>query len=177
MAVKASTAAVPVLATFGLLVTTYVAYPCLTLYRLDCAVERRDTVALRQLVDWPEVRHGIETDLAGPSDELAPFGASFLRTVAVKAAVTPETVLTALNSKPGHADAQALPDRLHGAWLEGPSALVLDFGTVRLRMELRHGAWEVTRAWLPPDVLTRARAEARQTPPVSGIQLSSSVSQ
>ncbi len=157
-----TTIAVPVLAAFTLLIATYVAYPCLTLYRLNSAVERRDTKALRRLVDWPEVRHGIEADLAGPSQELAPFGTAFLRTVAVKAAVTPETVLTALNSKPGREDAQALPGRLHGAWLEGPSRLVLDFGTVRLRMELRHGAWEVTRAWLPTDILTRARGEAQE---------------
>ncbi len=162
MTAKASIAAIPVLAAFALLATTYVAYPCLTLYRLDSAVERRDTKALRRLVDWPEVRHGIESDLAGPSEDLAPFGSAFLRKVAVKTAVTPETVLAALNSNAGRADAQALPGRLHGAWLEGPSRLVLDFGTVRLRMELRQGAWEVTRAWLPTGVLTRARAEAQE---------------
>ena len=181
MAVKASLAAAPVVAVAGLLVAIYVAYPCLTLYRLDCAVARHDAAALRRLVDWPKVRHGIEADLAGPRDELAPFGASFLRRVAVKSAVTPESVLTALNAKPEgarpegakpeRAESQGLSGRLRGAWLNGPAQLVLDFGTIRLRMELRRGSWEVTRAWLPPDILAKARAEAGET------QLSSSVSQ
>ena len=171
MAVKASLAASPVAAVVGLLVATYVAFPCLTLYRLDCAVARRDTDALRRLVDWPRVRRGIEADLAGPRDELAPFGAAFLRKVAVNSAVTPESVLTALNTRPERTDSPGLSGRLRGAWLDGPAQLVLDFGTIRLRMELRRGSWEVTRAWLSPDVLARARAEAGET------QLSSSASQ
>jgi hypothetical protein len=171
MAVKASLAASPVAAVVGLLVATYVAFPCLTLYRLDCAVARRDAAALRRLVDWPRVRHGIEADLAGPRDELAPFGASFLRKIAVNSAVTPESVLTALNAKPERTEGSGLSGRLRGAWLDGPAQLVLDFGTIRLRMELRRGSWEVTRAWLSPDILARARAEAGEA------QLSSSVSQ
>ena len=176
MAAKASIS-IPVLAGSVLLVTTYVAYPFLTLYRLDSAVERRDAKALRRLIDWPMVREGIESDLAAPRDELAPFGAAFLRTVAIKAAVTPEAVLAALNAKSGHAEGQAISGRLHGAWLEGPSRLVLDLGTVRLRMELRHGAWEVTRAWLPPEVLAQARAEAGSSQSGGVAQLSSSASQ
>ncbi len=173
MAVKASVAAIPAVA-MAVLIGTYVAYPCLTLYRLDCAMQRRDTAMLRRLVDWPRVRRGIEADLAGPRDELAPFGTAFLRTIAVKTVVTPESVLEALDTTPGRTDAQA-PARLRGAWLDGPSLLVLDFGTVRLRMELRHGSWEVTRAWLAPDVLARARAEMGAAH--GDAQLSSSVSQ
>jgi len=171
MAVKAPLAAAPVVAAVGLLAATYVAYPCLTLYRLDCAVARRDTATLRRLVDWPTVQHGIEADLAGPRDELAPFGAAFMRKIAVNSAVTPESVLTALNTTPERGGSSGMSGRLRGAWLDGPAQIVLDFGTIRLRMELRRGSWEVTRAWLPSDTLARARAEVRED------QLSSSVSQ
>ena len=171
MAVKAPLAAAPVVAVVGLLAATYVAYPCLTLYRLDCAVARGDAAALRRLVDWPRVRHGIEADLAGPRDELAPFGAGFMRKIAVNSAVTPESVLTALNAKPERSASSGLSGGLRGAWLDGPAEIVLDFGTIRLRLELHGGSWEVTRAWLSPDILARARAEVRED------QLSSSVSQ
>lgn len=152
-------------AVIGVAVAGYAAYPCVTLYRLDGAVARNDTVALRRLIDWPEVRQGIEADLASDQgQELPAFGTGFLRTVAVKAAVTPENVLTALRADDGsaaHKQASDDPMRLRAVWLEGPSRLMLDLGSIRLRMELRGGAWEVTRAWLPADVLTQARAAAR----------------
>lgn len=157
-------------AVIGCAVAGYAAYPCVTLYRLDGAVARNDTVALRRLIDWPEVRQGIEADLASDrGQELPAFGAGFLRTVAVKAAVTPENVLTALRADDGqasHSQAAHRPAsddamRLRAVWLEGPGCLMLDLGSIRLRMQLRGGAWEVTRAWLPEDVLAQARAAAR----------------
>ncbi len=153
----------PIIAALVLLVAGYVAYPCLTLYRLDSAMARGDAVALRRLVDWPQVRRGIEADLAeNGGQDLAPFGTAFLRTVAVKASVTPETVLTALRATSGHAGDNPMGAAwLRAAWPEGPGRVVLDFGTVRLRLELCGGNWQVTRAWLPADVLTQTRAGAR----------------
>lgn len=141
----------------------YVAYPCMTLYRLDEAVSRGDAQALRKLIDWPEVRRGIEADLASDGGELPPFGSMFMRTIAVKEAMTPENVLTALHAADARAGASA-PSAvtLRGAWVEGPCTVIVDLGTVRLRMQLRGGEWRVTRAWLPEDVLTRARQIARQ---------------
>ncbi len=140
----------------------YVVYPCVMLYRLDQAVARGDTTALRAMVDWPEVRQGLEFDLAsGDKDQLAPFGASFLRTVAVKTAMTPENVMAALHAVDGRDHADPLP-RFRGVWPEGPFAAIVDLGTVRLRVQLRGAEWQVTRAWLPPTVLTEARAIAQR---------------
>lgn len=139
----------------------YVAYPCVMLYRLDKAVSRGDARALRSLVDWPEVRQGIETDLADEGGELPAFGAGFLRTVAVKAAMTPENVMAALHAV-DRGDGGAASAWPRAVWVEGPCTAVVDLGTVRLRLQLRHGEWRVTRAWLPQTVLTQARAIARR---------------
>ena len=136
----------------------YVAYPCLMLYRLDNAVSRGDSRTLRSLVDWPEVRQGIEADLANGDGDLPPFGAGLLRAVAVKAAMTPENVIAALHAVDRH-DGSA---RLHGAWMEGPCTVIVDLGTARLRMQLQSGEWRVTRVWLPETVLTNARAIAQR---------------
>lgn len=162
MTAKIPILALPIVAAALLLATAYVAYPCVTLYRLDGAVARNDTKTLRQLIDWPEVREGIETDLGGGGQELAPFGAAFMRNVAVKASVTPENVLAALradHAPPG--DALGV-ERFRGAWLEGPDRLMLDLGSIRLRLELRGGTWRVTRAWLPEGLLIQARAAGRR---------------
>lgn len=144
------------------LVGAYIVYPCVMLYRLDGAVSRGDATALRTLVDWPEVRQGLESDLASADgSELAPFGASLLRNVAVKNAVTPENVVAALHMVDRSSPAGTAP-HLRGVWPEGPFAAIVDLGTVRLRVELHGGEWRVTRAWLPPTVLTEARAIARR---------------
>lgn len=146
----------------GVLVGAYVVYPCMMLYRLDEAVSHGDTAALRKLVDWPEVRQGLEADLArDDGNDLAPFGASFMRTVAVKAAMTPENVISALHAVDHSARAGVQP-RLRGVWPEGPFTAIVDLGTVRLRVQLRGGEWQVTRVWLPSTVLTEARAIAQR---------------
>lgn len=139
----------------------YVAYPCVTLYRLDEAVSRGDARALQTLIDWPDVRQGIEADLASGDSDLPPFGAGFLRTVAVKAAMTPENVMAALHAvdRDNGGAASVWP---RAVWVEGPCTAVVDLGTVRLRLQLRAGEWRVTRAWLPETVLTQARAIARR---------------
>lgn len=144
------------------LVGGYVVYPCVMLYRLDRAVSDGNAVALRRLVDWPEVRQGLESDLArDDGSELAPFGASFMRTVAVKAAMTPENVISALHAV-DRGDRAAAQPRLRGVWPEGPFTAIVDLGTVRLRVQLRGAEWRVTRVWLPPTVLTEARAIAQR---------------
>ena len=130
----------PIIVALGLLVAGYVAYPCLALYRLDSAMARGDTASLRRLIDWPQV-------------------SAFIRTVAVKNTVTPEAVLAAMHATAGEPGEN--PMWLRAAWPEGPGRLVLDLGTVRLRLELERGVWEVTRAWLPADVLTHARSASR----------------
>ncbi len=163
MAARIPPLAVPVVAAALLLATTYVAYPCVTLYRLDGAVARNDAKMLRQLIDWPEVQQGIEADLSS-GQELAPFGAAFLRDIAVRASITPENVLAALRADEAWPGGALGVGQLRGAWLEGPDRLMLDVGAIRLRLELRGGVWRVTRAWLPEAMLVQARTEARRQP-------------
>lgn len=146
----------------AVIVGGYVVYPCVMLYRLDEAVSQGNTAALRRLVDWPEVRQGLEADLArDDGNKLAPFGASFMRTVAVKVAMTPENVISALHAADSGRDDGDRP-RLRGVWPEGPFAAIVNLGTVRLRVELHGGEWRVTRVWLPQTVLTEARAIAQR---------------
>lgn len=47
----------------GLLVG-YLAYPYVTLYRLDRALENRDAGMIAKLIDWPAVREQLKTDVA-----------------------------------------------------------------------------------------------------------------
>ncbi len=141
----------------------YAAYPCITLYRLDEAVATGNARTLRRLIDWPRVRVGIEADLArSERRELAPFGTAFMRNVAVKNSFTPEAVLAELRTA---ANGPEDGTRLRWATVEGPRQVVLDLGTVRLRLELRGATWRVTRAWLPDGVLERARTVADAAQP------------
>jgi len=82
---------------------------------------------------------------------------------AVDANVTPEALLSAARgtgpSLPGVVDDVAL---LHWAFFDTPTrfrvrlrpaAIPPGEPDMRLRLELRHGSWRVTRAWLPPSML------------------------
>jgi hypothetical protein len=47
----------------ALLVAAYVAYPYVTLWQIERAMARRDTVALDALVDWPRLRGDMKTQV------------------------------------------------------------------------------------------------------------------
>jgi hypothetical protein len=53
------------------------------------------------------------------------------------------------------------------AFFAGPSAFVVDLSApgqstpIRLQMDLRDGTWQVTRVWLPADLLTQANSNTR----------------
>jgi hypothetical protein len=144
----------PIAAALGLLVIGYISYPFVTLYRLEAAVQHGDTKTLRRLVDWPQVRQGIEADLARQRrDELPLFGASFIRKIVVTNAVTPTAVCAAIREMRA---AKGEGDMIRSGWLEGPGTLMLDLGKVRLRMTLEGATWHVTRVWLPSSVLAAA---------------------
>jgi hypothetical protein len=50
------------------------------------------------------------------------------------------------------------------AFFSGPSAFVVDLRApgqgqpIRLQLDLRSGTWQVTRVWLPPELLGQANA-------------------
>jgi hypothetical protein len=140
------------LAALGVFAAAYVAYPLATLYQLNDAVAADNPAALGRLVDWPAVRQGVKADMDS-GDELAPIGASFMRSVAIDSMVTPKGILAALHAAHGQ---EPTGIRLRGIRLESPTRLLVAIGTglpheaLRLRMDLRgDGVWQVTRAWLP----------------------------
>jgi hypothetical protein len=162
----------------------YGAYPYVALYRLGAAIGAGDTATLAVLIDWDAVREGIKEDiadavmelpapLAEDSTQLPPFGYSFVRGVtanAVDANVTPEVLLSVArgtgSSPPSAMDDMAL---LHWAFFAAPTrfrvalrltSIAPDEPDIRLRMELRHGGWRVTRVRLPPNLLRAVNARS-----------------
>jgi hypothetical protein len=126
------------------------------------------------MVDWPAVREGIKEDICdlvidSPPEvkvgaKLPPFGAGFVRGIAqnaVDARVNPES-LAAAAKQPSTPDGASV--QVSWAFFAGPSAFVVDLNAagqaspIRLELNLRDGAWQVTRVWLPPELLTQANA-------------------
>jgi hypothetical protein len=162
----------PVLAMCVVLGAGYLGYPYATLYRLDTAMRQSDASTLQSLVDWHAVREGLKEDIcdmvldepanARPSNELAPFGAGFVRGMAGNAVdhtVTPETLVSMIRPRDPSASADA-----HVAWafFENPMLFSVELRAVglaqpiRLVMELQGLSWKVRRIWLPNALLERA---------------------
>src|SRR5690348_15580797 len=91
-------------AAFGALLTiaaAYAVYPYVTLYRLGEAIRHGDQASLQAMVDWPAVREGIKEDIcdfviedppeAKHGNKLPPFGAGFMRGIAMNAVDTSVT--------------------------------------------------------------------------------------
>jgi hypothetical protein len=177
---------------FLILGAAYLGYPYATLYRIDLAVKHADAATLRSLVDWYSVREGLKEDICDmvmdgpvdqrPSNELAPFGASFVRGMAGNALdkrVTPETLVSLGQLSPPQAastqassrqatSAQAMwaprPEDVHIQWafFTSPTEFLVDLRTpdavepIRLEMELRDMKWQVRRVRLPNELLEHA---------------------
>jgi hypothetical protein len=90
----------------------YVAYPYVTLYRINVAIQSADAATLESLVNWPSVRQGIKEDICDlvvdepepkSAGTLPAFGSSFMRGIASNAidrAVTPQALLAATGTVP-----------------------------------------------------------------------------
>jgi hypothetical protein len=183
----------------GLLLTVYVAYPYVTLYRLAGAIRRGDAASLESLVDWEGVREGIKEDICdtvlppteqadgtatgGPGTAadgtgLPEFGASFVKGIAesvIDREVTAAGLVGASRSHPVEpsdtapvalSQASAEP-RIRWAFFDGPASFSVellpppDFGVrepIRIQMQLKGGAWKVSRAWLPASMLVQANS-------------------
>ncbi len=152
--------------------TLYGGYPAVTLYRLQAAVHDGNASALSELIDWPAVRQGVKEDLCDlvldePNDpakknELAPFGASFVRGIAgasVDRAVTAEALAGMGHPvEPGHGDAQ-----IDWAFFSGPLRFNVHVSVagitdpVRAELALVGWRWQVVRVWIPPALLIENR--------------------
>jgi hypothetical protein len=156
----------------------YVAYPYFTLYRLGQAIRNGDASSLETMVDWAAVREGIKEDICDtvidqPAEakiggQLPPFGAGFVRGIAgnaVDSRVTPQALAAVATQEPANLpDPKGAAVRVHWAFFSGPAEFLVALqppgqsAPINLQMELRAGAWQVTRVWLPPDMLTQANA-------------------
>jgi hypothetical protein len=163
----------PILVTLLSVGIAYGAYPYVTLYRLNTAIQAADAKTLESLVDWPSVREGIKEDICdfvvddpnpASGSKLPPFGASFMRGITsstVDQAVTPQALLAATGTLPAKpADAQHSADiHVNWAFFDSPTGFTVSLQAagrsepVRLEMELRNGDWRIQRVWLPPELL------------------------
>ncbi|HME25643.1 MAG TPA: DUF2939 domain-containing protein [Acetobacteraceae bacterium] len=153
----------------------YGVYPYVTLYRLGQAIRNGDAVRLEAMVDWNSVREGIKEDIcdfvieqphqAQDDGRLPPFGAGFVRGIAtnvVDKRVTPEALVAAAQQPAPEQAARGAAVQVSWAFFASPSAFLVDLNTpgqatpIRLQLDLRNGAWHVTRVWLPPDLLGQA---------------------
>lgn len=150
----------------------YAAYPYVTLYRLGQAIRHGDAASLETMVDWTSVREGIKEDIcdtvtdqpqqAQSDGKLPAFGAGFVRGIATNAVdkrVTPEALVAAAQQPDAEETTRGAVVQVSWAFFASPAAFVVDLNTpgqpapIRLQMDLRNGAWSVTRVWLPPELL------------------------
>ncbi len=154
----------------------YVTYPYVTLCRLGLAIHQGDSATLASLVDWHAVREGIKEDICdsvldtpaqtvSATGELPAFGASFMRGVAgskVDQAVTPEALATV--TRPEASDSRGADVSLGWSFFDNLTQFTASITTpgeiepIRLQLELRGGVWQVTRVWLPVDLLNGSNA-------------------
>jgi hypothetical protein len=155
----------------------YATYPYVTLCRLGLAIHHGDSATLASLVDWHAVREGIKEDICdsvidtpaqtvSASGQLPAFGASFMRGVAgskVDQAVTPEALAT-VAQRPQASESRGADVSLGWSFFDSLTQFSASITTpgamepIRLQLELRHGAWQVTRVWLPMDLLDGANS-------------------
>ena len=169
----------PLLATVLALAAAYAAYPYVTLVRLGLAIYNGDMATLETLVDWPSVREGITEDICDQvidtpvpseiaSNALPPFGASFVHGIAINtiaARISPATLVSAAQPWVVPLAPDSERGTLGWAFFATLSRFTVQFlppgaaEPVTLRLRLRDGAWKVTRAWLPTEMLVRAKSQ------------------
>jgi len=165
----------PVIGALLVVFLAYGVYPYVALYRLGHALRSGDASTLESLVDWDAVREGIKEDIcdlvidqpeeARSGGQLPPFGAGFMRGIAtnvVDRQVTPEALVAATQQSDAKPAARGETMRVSWAFFASPGAFLVDLTTpgqvepIRLQMDLRDGHWQVTRVWLPPELLGQA---------------------
>jgi hypothetical protein len=153
----------------------YGVYPYATLYRLGQAIRQGDASTLQSMVDWPAVREGIKEDIcdlvidetpeAKANGQLPPFGAGFVRGIAsnaIDARVTPEALVAAAQQPDAKPVSRGAAVQVSWAFFSSPAAFQVDLYApgqdqpIRLQLDLRYGAWQVTRVWLPAELLGQA---------------------
>ena len=170
-------AARPMVAALLLVATSYTAYPYVTLYRLGHAIHAGDAKTLKTLVDWPAVREGIKEDICDSvadnpetttgNGQLPEFGASFVRGIAASAVdqqVTPEGLVKVTHQSGTAAAPRGAVVHVSWAFFDSPTEFAVSLKApgqaepIKLQMSLQHNQWQVTRVWLPLDLLDEANS-------------------
>jgi hypothetical protein len=161
----------PVLGVFILLSLGYFSYPYCTLYRLDFAMRHADAATLRSLVDWYAVREGLKEDLCDmatdePGDvrqtnELPPFGAGFMRGIALNVVDRTVTAETLAGMTRTAAPDPASAPHLIWAFFDNPTQFAVEVragggAPIHMVMQLRDLRWQVRRVWLTNEMLGHA---------------------
>jgi hypothetical protein len=176
-----------VLATVFLLVCAYIAYPYISLWRLQSAIKQRDAVTLDTLVDWPQLRTSIKTTLmAEMADKItkteggmAGVGAAVGTTLGAKFI---ETVLDSVVSSQGLfrlAEQSGAPKTeplkyMTWAFFVSPTTFRIDFENpdvekrprVTLVMTLTSAEWKVSALSIPASVLSENAELAHRLAPM-----------
>jgi hypothetical protein len=161
-----------------LLAALYVAYPYVTIERIQAAIDARDPVALDVYVDWPAVRAGVKADIEEQlGQELAKrqgeagqdIGGTMGTALAnlLIPAVIDKLVDVLVSSKsaftyadlvdPGHDRKPRLWDYITYAFFSSPTDFRIDFAdpadpqhrSASALMSFAGGKWRVTRLHLP----------------------------
>ena len=162
-------------------VVAYVVYPYVALYRLGQAIRQGDATSLETMVDWSAVREGIKEDIcdqvidrppeAQAGAQLPPFGSGFVRGIAGNASRLAGDASGAgrrrRSARVRAPAARGATVQVSWAFFAGPAAFLVDLNApgqaspIRLQMDLRYGVWQVTRVWLPPELLPGQRPDLR----------------
>jgi hypothetical protein len=169
----------------------YAASPFVSLYQMGEAARRGDVATLCADVAWNDVREGLKediadgiagaypgappaTEVASSSDDLPPFGVSFVTGMAgnvVDRTVTPEHLANALATLRG-AGVTVRPT-VTAAYFASPTRFEVSLRTpqerasdapLRLQLDFAAGrngiGWRVTRAWVPEALLSQSDTHA-----------------
>ena len=116
-----------------------------------------------------------ETPEAKSGAQLPPFGAGFVRGIAanaIDARVTPQALVAVAHYPTAKPAPRGTNVHVSWAFFSGPMEFLVYLrapdldAPIRLQLDLHAGAWQVTRVWLPPELLgqTNARTAAASGP-------------
>ena len=169
------------LTALALSLVVHVASPFAASWRMWHAAQHGDSDTLSAAIDWERLRAGIKQDIADgivgmraqelvASNDLPPFGASFMSAIAgsiVDRDLTPAHLAVALRGLRADADLMAQA-RIVAARFTSATSFELalhvpgqepDDPPLRLHMEWRNFGWQIVRATVPQDLMEQANFE------------------
>jgi hypothetical protein len=159
-----------VVAGIAVALSMYAASPYVALYRLGQALRAGDVDKVEAAVDWNQVRdrmkHDATADLrpaAATSDELPPFGASFISGIVgheVDNLVTPEALCQDMQQASDTTTQPGASGSIDWAFFDSPTSFTAQVSpgsgpAIRLHMTLERTGWKVTAIDMPDENSSR----------------------